>query len=191
MNRIFAFVAVAAMVAVPARLLLADAGTCAKEGAATCAAAKSEGCPATAGACCATSKGSSMTLRIKGSGDVIKASLAKLDGVTGVDTCSDSKLTKVAYSKDKVCSDKVFAALKTAGLKVEAQQVTFAVDGMSCEACSGKVSKALSKMKGVADAKVCHSSKKAVVEFDPTTVSADKVLAAIDATGFKATEAAN
>lgn len=183
----FAILAAASLLALPASVM-AD-GDCAACPA--CPAAKAT-TAAKGATCCPASAGTqSVMLKVKGNSEAVGKVLTSLEGVSAAETCSESKFTKVAFNKDKVCSDSIFAALKKAGYRVEAQQVTYAVDGLACEACVDKVSKALSKVKGVADAKVCHISKKAVVEFDPNKVSADKVLAAIDATGFKASEAAN
>ncbi len=157
-----------------------------------CAAAKAD-CSATAKAeCCATAKASAVTLKIKNADNAaLTAALGKLDGVTSVATCAESKFTKVGYSKDKVGSDKIMAALKKAGYQIETQRVTYSVDGLACGACTDKVSKALIKVKGVSDQKVCAVSKTAVVDFNPNKVSAEKVMAAIDAAGFKATEGVN
>jgi copper ion binding protein len=176
---------------------LALAGDASKE----CCAAKTT---STAGACCAASKVSStapsgstdgasyVMVKLKRADDAaIQKSLAKLDGITSVETCSESKFTKVAYSHDKVCSDKVMAALKASGHKIEAQRVTFAVDGMACGACETKVAKALAKVKGVSDSHVCSESRQAVVDFNPKRVSSDAILAALDSAGFKASVAAN
>jgi copper chaperone CopZ len=77
------------------------------------------------------------------------------------------------------------AAIHKAGFKVSAEMVEVKVDGMKCGACSTKVSKALAGLKGVEKQEVCHESGKALVKFDPNTISRQKVLAAIDGTGFK------
>lgn len=157
---------------------------------AACPATKASA-TSTSGTCCA-SKGNYVMLKLKGGNpEAISQTLAKVDGVSTASTCSESKFTTISYDKDKACSSTIMSALKTAGYKVQAQRVTYAVEGMSCGACSDKVSKALSKLKGVSDAKVCSESKQAVIDFNPSKVSEEKILATLDASGFKASTAVN
>ena len=185
-----------ALVALPATLRASDEACCpaakakGTAGAAECCPASKATANAKTEACAA--KGQTAMLKIKNVDAAgVEKALKGLDGVAAASTCSESKFTKVSYDGQKVCTDKIMAALAKAGYKVETQRVTYAVDGMACGACASKVSKALSQIKGVSDAKVCHEAKQAVVDFDPAQVNAQKVLAAIDATGFKATESVN
>jgi copper ion binding protein len=170
---------------------------------AICPAAKTEATSASAQcsasqACsasqqCDASKTQTVMLKLRNARDDAKLAkaLAKLEGVSAVQTCSESKFTKVSYSGDKVCADKIMAALKDAGYKIKARRVSYAVEDLACGSCSEKLSTALNKVKGVSDAKVCHQSKMAVVDFDPAAVTGEKVLATIQASGYKATEATN
>lgn len=194
-NSLTLILAAATLAATPALTRAGDASkeccaTKATASAACCAASKTTA--AAASTSCAANGGSYVMVKLKRADNAaIQQSLARLDGVTSVETCSESKFTKVSYSQDKVCSDKIMAALKTSGHKVEAQRVTFAVDGMACGACESKVAKALAKVKGVSESHVCSESKQAVVDFNPKKVSSDAILAAIDAAGFKASLAVN
>lgn len=183
-------VASLALASLPVALHAGEGATCssAKACCATTTAAKCEASAST----CSASKGPQVTLKLKGGRNAnVGTTLAKLDGVTTADTCSESKFTTIRYDKDKVCASKIMAALQDAGYRIQTQRVTYAVEGMSCGACSSKVTKALSKLRGVSDAKVCAESKQAVIDFNPGRVSADKILATLDASGFKASEAVN
>ena len=91
----------------------------------------------------------------------------------------------MSYDSTKVKADQVFAAFKKAGVKVEGQQIELAVNGMACNSCSSKVSKALTKLDGVLNGAACHESKKATVLFDPSKVKSEQIVAAINSTGFK------
>jgi copper ion binding protein len=115
----------------------------------------------------------------------VKEALASLEGVGQAAACSKEKHVTVAYDAQKVKEKQLMAAIKKAGFNVTAETVELKVDGMTCGACSGKVSKALANLKGVQQQEVCHESGKAVVTFDPNSLSREKVLAAIDQTGFK------
>ena len=139
---------------------------------------------------CANQK--QLTLKIDGA--ACKATCAKLDkALTRLDgvkaeSCSKSHLTKVTYDSTKVKPGQVFAAFKKAGVKIEGQQIELAVKGLACGACSSKVNKALTKVKGVLDGETCHKSKKATVLFDPAKVKSKQIVAAINETGFTVVE---
>ncbi len=57
------------------------------------------------------------------------------------------------------------------------------VSGMTCAACSARVQRALQKQDGVADASVNLMMKTATVEYDPTTVTPNRLIEAIRDTG--------
>jgi Cu+-exporting ATPase len=61
------------------------------------------------------------------------------------------------------------------------------VTGMTCAACSARVQRALQKQGGVADASVNLMMKTATVEYDPSTVTPDRLIEAIRDTGYGAT----
>ncbi|MGA1238740.1 MAG: heavy-metal-associated domain-containing protein [Limisphaerales bacterium] len=118
--------------------------------------------------------------------DKVSKSLASVAGVGEASACSKEKYVKVAYDSSKVKDKDLMAAIKKAGFTVSSETVEVGVEGMHCGGCSGKVSEALAKIKGVQKQDVCHESGKAVVKFDPSQTSQEKVLAAINGTGFKA-----
>ena len=60
------------------------------------------------------------------------------------------------------------------------------IPGMDCAACAVSIQAKLQKQVGVETAQVHFAVKEAVVEYDRTKLSPDKIIAAIDATGFKA-----
>lgn len=193
-NSLTLFLAAATIATTPALTFAGDASKecCAAKTATATAACCAASKVAAASPSCAANGGAYVMVKLKRADNAaIQQSLARLDGVTSVETCSESKFTKVAYSQDKVCTDKIMTALKASGYKIEAQRVTLAVDGMACGACESKVTKALAKVKGVSDSHVCSQSRQAVVDFNPKKVSSDAILAAIDAAGFKASLAAN
>ncbi len=161
-------------------------------GSADCKTECKAGATASSGCCAAGKAGRSVSLKLRRSDDAaLLKSLSSVAGVTGVETCPKSKFTTVSYSGEQCCPDSIVAAVRKAGYRVSAQKMTFAVDGMSCGACSDKVSKALSKVRGVSESHVCNESKTATVVFNPNRVSTDKVMAAIKAAGFEAKASVN
>lgn len=60
------------------------------------------------------------------------------------------------------------------------------IPSMDCAACAVSIQTKLRKQTGVVTAHVSYDTKEAVVQYDATKLTAEKIIAAIDATGFKA-----
>lgn len=65
-------------------------------------------------------------------------------------------------------------------------QVTFAITGMTCTNCSGRIEKILNKKAGIHHAYVNFASEKAIVAFDPTLISPKEIRTFIENAGFGA-----
>ena len=63
------------------------------------------------------------------------------------------------------------------------EDLTLQIDGMSCGHCVARVQKALSKLDGVDIRNVEVGS--AEMSYDPSRVSPDKILEAVDAAGYE------
>lgn len=61
---------------------------------------------------------------------------------------------------------------------------TFTVKGMTCASCETTIKLALEKTTGVKRARVSYDRSEAVVDYDPSVVTPDKLRAAIDSTGY-------
>ena len=66
------------------------------------------------------------------------------------------------------------------------EQVRFAVQGMTCAACVGRVERALKKQPGVEAATVNLATEQAVVTFDPVTGDVGAIMDAVYDAGYKA-----
>ena len=64
--------------------------------------------------------------------------------------------------------------------------VVIPVEGMSCASCASKVKRALKDIPGVGYAVVDLGARRATVDYDPRQVGVDRLVAAINGTGFKA-----
>lgn len=60
------------------------------------------------------------------------------------------------------------------------------IPSMDCAACALNIQSVLKKQPGVQQAQVGFDTKEAVVQYDATKLSPEKIIAAIDQTGFKA-----
>jgi Cu+-exporting ATPase len=66
------------------------------------------------------------------------------------------------------------------------ETIRIPVSGMTCAACTARVQRALEKESGVADANVNLMMKTATVNYDPSTVSPERLVDAIRSTGYGA-----
>ena len=64
--------------------------------------------------------------------------------------------------------------------------ISFPVTGMTCAACQARVQRALAAEPGVIDAAVNLVTRSAAVRYDPSTVSPERLIAAVRATGYDA-----
>lgn len=60
------------------------------------------------------------------------------------------------------------------------------IPSMDCAACALNIQSVLKRQAGVTSAQVSFNTKEAVVQYDATKLSPEKIIAAIDQTGFKA-----
>jgi len=60
------------------------------------------------------------------------------------------------------------------------------IPSMDCAACAASIEAKLRKQSGIENAEVSYDTKEAVVQYDATKLSPEKIIAAIDEAGFKA-----
>jgi len=63
---------------------------------------------------------------------------------------------------------------------------TLEITGMTCNHCARTVERTLKAVPGVQTASVDYASKRAVVEYDDNLANADKLIAAVNTTAYKA-----
>lgn len=66
------------------------------------------------------------------------------------------------------------------------ERATFAIEGMSCTSCAAGIKAMLKRTPGVTSAEVSFERKEAVVEFNPSETSREKIVEAINDMGYKA-----
>jgi P-type Cu+ transporter len=69
--------------------------------------------------------------------------------------------------------------------RVEREQATLALDGMTCASCAARIERTLNKLDGV-DATVNFATETAAVSFDPAQVGPERLLAAVEQIGYHA-----
>jgi copper chaperone CopZ len=75
------------------------------------------------------------------------------------------------------------AAAPTAATRIE--NVELSISGMVCEACAGVVKAKLLATAGVAEAQVDYPAGRATVKYDPAKTDPDKLVEAVNSTGYK------
>lgn len=66
------------------------------------------------------------------------------------------------------------------------ERVKIAVEGMHCTSCAQGIKAMLKRTPGVVSAEVSFEQKEAIVEYDSSRTSAEKVVEAINNMGYKA-----
>jgi copper ion binding protein len=134
----------------------------------------------------------------------LEARLAEIPGVTSAKASYEKGEAIVEYDATRVTTAQLSEAVKKAGFKAESVKVispnqveavepksqlataTIRVDGMTCGGCAASVHQALAKREGVKSAEVSLEKKQAIVKYDPTKVTPEQLVEAINQTGFKA-----
>jgi mercuric ion transport protein len=91
-----------------------------------------------------------------------------------------SALLRASRSGSEACCAPPIAT-KAASVVLRAR-----IPAMDCAACALNIESVLKKQAGVEQARVRFDTKEAVVQYDNTKVSPEKLITAIDQTGFKA-----
>lgn len=95
---------------------------------------------------------------------------------------------------NSVCAALIGAALVVATVPFEharaegagGASVSLHVEGMTCPSCKVAVRTALTKLEGVKDARVDVAKKNATVDYDPTKVTPQQLIDAVNRLGYQA-----
>ena len=71
--------------------------------------------------------------------------------------------------------------------KSNIQTVELGIKGMSCESCEAEVNHEVNKLPGIIKSEVSYENKNAVIEFDASKTNIEKIINAVNSTGYKVT----
>jgi len=71
--------------------------------------------------------------------------------------------------------------------KSNIQTVELGIKGMSCESCEAEVNHEVNKLQGIIKSEVSYENKNAVIEFDASKTTIEKIIHAVNSTGYKVT----
>jgi copper chaperone CopZ len=84
------------------------------------------------------------------------------------------------------CSTKAGAEASPTQTSPTVSSVTLTVEGMTCASCSVAVRTALKRLDGVRDARVSVEEKRAVVDYEPASVTPQQMIDAVNRLGYRA-----
>ena len=97
----------------------------------------------------------------------VEKALSKTEGVSEASVNLASGKASVEYDGAVLGPRDLIGVVEGAGYGAEVQQTSFAVTGMSCASCVGRVEKALKKVPGILEVNVNLASERATVEHLP------------------------
>jgi copper chaperone CopZ len=78
------------------------------------------------------------------------------------------------------------ASPPTSTEEANVKTVIMPIEGMSCSACTARVKKTLTAIAGVSDVEVNLAERNARVRFDPSKLSPDRMVSAVNGLGYHA-----
>jgi len=94
----------------------------------------------------------------------------------------------VTFDADTVAPKQLVQAIRDVGYDVDTARVELEVVGIVCASCVMAIEKALNDVPGIIEASVNPVTAKAVIDYDPSTATVDKLIQTIRATGYDVAE---
>lgn len=135
--------------------------------------------------------------------DHVESAVYKVPGVINAKADFHTGTAVVKFDKSKTSTDEIIKSINATSYKVvgdtlehnnkkeaatlqnNIQILQLNVTGMTCSVCNKNVENAAYEVAGVTDAKADFHTGKAVVKFDKSKTSAEKIIKSIDATSYK------
>lgn len=118
----------------------------------------------------------------------VEKTVQKLSGVKDASVNFATEKLTVSYNEDELDVQNISEAVHQAGYEViqPTQELTFAVEGMTCSSCAQTVEKATKHLAGVSEAAVNLATEKMVVRFNPGNIQARDIIGAVKEAGYDA-----
>jgi heavy metal translocating P-type ATPase len=113
------------------------------------------------------------------------AALEQVDGAAEVQVQLADQSVRFSWPEERAL-DEVREVLSGAGFPVVSQSLEFAIEGMHCASCTGRVEQALSRLPGVIEARVNLASESARVEFIDSLTGPEQLAEAVRSAGYQA-----
>ena len=119
----------------------------------------------------------------------VEKALAAVPGVEEATVNLATERATVRFDAAETTPLALAEAVRQAGYDVRTEEVSFAVGGMTCAACVGRVEKALQGADGVVEASVNLATERATVRFDAAETTPLALAEAVRRTGYDVVEA--
>jgi Cu+-exporting ATPase len=117
----------------------------------------------------------------------IERGVVKLDGVTEANVNFAAETATVSYDPARLSVSDIIERIRSSGFSVSTQKTEFDIQGMTCANCAMNIERRLNKITGgVLKAAVNFASERALVEYLPTAVTTEQIIAAVEKAGFNA-----
>ncbi|MGD9363630.1 MAG: heavy metal translocating P-type ATPase, partial [Desulfobacterales bacterium] len=117
----------------------------------------------------------------------IERGVKKLDGVADASVNFAAENAAVVFDPQQLQLRDVVEKIHNAGFGVTTTKIEMPVTGMTCANCAANIERALNKKTaGVVNAAVNFATERVLVEFIPSALNLDEIVAAIEKAGFGA-----
>ncbi|MCH8503471.1 MAG: heavy metal translocating P-type ATPase [Ectothiorhodospiraceae bacterium] len=113
--------------------------------------------------------------------------LAGVPGVRGVSVKLATEKASLEVDQQRFSGPAAAEALGTVGLALSEEEREFAVEGMHCGSCVGRIEQALGAVGGVLEASANLATESVRVRFQPGMIGADDITAALADAGYRVT----
>ena len=118
----------------------------------------------------------------------IESRLNQQAGMSAVVNLTAEK-ARIDYDPGQTTPAQIVALIQKTGYQVPEQQITLALEGMTCVACATRIEKALNQLPGV-EARVNFATEQAMVRYQPGQIDLTQIIDAVRKTGYSARELA-
>jgi P-type Cu+ transporter len=116
----------------------------------------------------------------------IEKGLKKMEGVEDANVNFALEKSTIKYNPDIVNIDDFQQKVRDLGYDVISEKAEFNITGITCAACANRIEKGLNKLEGVTKATVNLALESAAVEYDPSAVSVQDMIARVEKLGYGA-----
>ncbi|MYL31052.1 heavy metal translocating P-type ATPase [Halobacillus halophilus] len=116
----------------------------------------------------------------------IEKVLNRMDGVEQADVNLAMEKAAVTYRGDEVDAGQIKERVEKLGYGLRMEKLELDIEGMTCSACSSRIQKVLSRTEGVNEASINLATEAGVVEYDPSEVTVDDIIARVKKLGYGA-----
>jgi Cu+-exporting ATPase len=94
----------------------------------------------------------------------------------------------ITYDADTVAPKQLVQAIRDVGYDIDTERTELEIAGIVCVSCVTAIEKALKEIPGVINESVNPVTAKALIDYDPSTVTVHKLIQTIRNTGYDVTE---